>query len=254
MPSSDLHFTMRELQRHVRSPLLWAALAGTATVLGLAGPFGTYEVLPIVPRMAYWGVTVVATYAIGVAVIAGLEQVRHPRGSVPVYMLYGAASGLPIALFVHALNRLAFDGPAIGFLPLFGYTTAIAAVGSAVISAFTRSLASRQAAPATARRPSLLDRLPLERRGEITRLSVQDHYVEVATDKGRHLLLMRLSDAMAETEGMEGMQVHRSHWVATNAVVRSARRDGRLYLHLADGSEIPVSRSYLKPVREAGLA
>ncbi|MFN6942712.1 MAG: LytTR family DNA-binding domain-containing protein, partial [Parvibaculum sp.] len=59
---------------------------------------------------------------------------------------------------------------------------------------------------------------------------------------------------IAETEGMEGMQVHRSHWVANGAVVRSARRDGRVYLQLADGSEIPVSRSYLKPVREAGLA
>ncbi|MCO6386803.1 LytTR family transcriptional regulator DNA-binding domain-containing protein [Aliihoeflea sp. 40Bstr573] len=254
MSSNDLHFTMRELQRHLRSPLLWAALAGVSVVLGLAGPFGTYPALPVLPRLAYWGAVVVATYVICIAVVAGLEQVRHPRGSIVIYALYGAAGGLPIALFVRLFNELVFDGPAIGFLSLFVYAAAIAAVASALIATFTRSYASRSPSPDTARRPTLLDRLPLEIRGRITRLSVQDHYVEVSTDKGRHMLLMRLSDAIAETEGMEGMQVHRSHWVANGAVVRSARRDGRVYLQLADGSEVPVSRSYLKPVREAGLA
>lgn len=254
MASNDLHFTIRELQRHLRAPLLWAALGSVSAVLGLAGPFGTYSALPLLPRLGYWGATVVVTYLICVAVIAGLERAWHPRGSIPTYALFGAAGGLPIALFVWLFNRLVFGGSAIGFWPLLAYATVIAAVGSALIATFTRSLASQPVPSVAPRRPSLLDRLPLEVRGRLTHLSVQDHYVEVRTEKGRHMLLMRLSDAIAETDGAEGLQVHRSHWVAKDAVLRSARRDGRLYLHLADGSEIPVSRSYLKPVRDAGLA
>lgn len=201
------------------------------------------------------GVVVVATYAICLAVIAGLERLWHPRGSIPLYALFGAVGGIPITIFVFLFNRLVFSSPAMEFLQLLVYASAIAAVGSAVIASFTRSLASQppQAADA-ARRPVLLDRLPLELRGPISRLSVQDHYVEVHTDKGRHLLLMRLSDAIGEMAGIDGLQVHRSHWVATGAVRTSVRRDGRLHLNLADGSDIPVSRSYLKAVRAAGLA
>jgi DNA-binding LytR/AlgR family response regulator len=254
--SNDLHFTMRELQHHLRSTLLWGALAGVSVVLGLAGPFGTYSALPVMPRLAYWGTVVVVTYLLCIAVIAGLERVKPIRGSIIAYVLYGAVSGLPIAVFVWLFNQLVFARSSLGFWPLVAYATVIAAVGSAVISTFTRSLAAETAPsiePAAARRPTLLDRLPLEVRGRITHLSVQDHYVEVRTEKGRHLILMRLSDAIAETDGIDGMQVHRSHWVARSAVQRTTRRAGRLYLRLHDGEEIPVSRSYMKTVREAEL-
>jgi DNA-binding LytR/AlgR family response regulator len=63
---------------------------------------------------------------------------------------------------------------------------------------------------------------------------------------------MRLADAVAELEGLEGAQVHRSWWVAREAV-EGARRDGdRLWLSLKGGAEAPVSRPNLRPLREAG--
>nr|WP_255552328.1 LytTR family DNA-binding domain-containing protein [Maritimibacter dapengensis] len=99
----------------------------------------------------------------------------------------------------------------------------------------------------------ILDRLPIEKRGPLISLSVQDHYVEVATTKGTELVLLRLSDAMAEVGDTPGLQVHRSHWIATGAV-KSARRDGaRAILTMADGRDIPVSRTYLPAIKEAGL-
>ena len=101
--------------------------------------------------------------------------------------------------------------------------------------------------------PRLLTRLPLAKRGPLLSLSVQDHYVEVVTTRGRELLLMRLSDAIAETEGCAGLQVHRSHWVALDQV-QAAHRDGaRAVLTLSDGREIPVSRTYVPAAKEAGL-
>ena len=47
------------------------------------------------------------------------------------------------------------------------------------------------------------------------------NYVEVWTERGTHLVLMRLSDAIRETAGENGLQIHRSHWVALGAVKRT---------------------------------
>jgi DNA-binding LytR/AlgR family response regulator len=59
--------------------------------------------------------------------------------------------------------------------------------------------------------PPILNRVPVQRRGRLIALSVSDHYVEVLTDGGRSLVLMRLSDAIAETGPVKGLQIHRSH-------------------------------------------
>jgi DNA-binding LytR/AlgR family response regulator len=68
------------------------------------------------------------------------------------------------------------------------------------------------------------------------------------------LILLRLSDAMAEVRDVRGLQIHRSHWVATHAVDRIERlSDGRLRVHLVNGLTLPVSRTFVRAVREAGL-
>ena len=106
---------------------------------------------------------------------------------------------------------------------------------------------------ATPEPPALLERLPRPQRGRLRHLSVADHYVAVRTDKGNSLVLMRLSDAIRETAPIAGLQVHRSHWVALDAVRRSTRQNGRPALELDDGSIVPVSRTYIAAVRAAGF-
>ncbi len=259
MKSTPLQLTMRELQAALRSPLLWTALAGTSVVLGLVGPFGTYEAFRLPARLAYWSVVVVTTYLAGFATITFLQELLFGRRPGPTgYALLGALAGPVGAAVVWAINWAVFDGEpgrAIGFLPLVLYTTAIAAVASALIAYFSIRLAPADVAtPARPEPPPLLARLPLHLRGALSHLSMQDHYVEVHTDRGMHLVLMRLGDAIAETRGVPGLQIHRSHWVATDAVARTARRNDRLHLVLKNGTELPVSRNYLQAVREAGLA
>jgi len=95
---------------------------------------------------------------------------------------------------------------------------------------------------------AFLERLPEEKRGQILTLSARDHYVDVTTDKGREPVLIRLADAIGQLDGLAGEQVHRSHWVARDAVAGSARRDGRLFLTISNGEEIPVSRRYRETV------
>ena len=99
--------------------------------------------------------------------------------------------------------------------------------------------------------PPLLERLPLARRGRLLHLQMRDHYVEIHTDRGSDLVLMRFGDALRELGATEGMQVHRSHWIARAAVSRIVRRAGRTVVVLENGSEVPVSRRYVPALREA---
>lgn len=259
MNDTALQFTLRESRRAVAAPLLWIALAGAAFVLGLTGPFGTYEILPLPARIAYWAAIATSTYFIAYAVVTFTERCIFPDGrpSAPVFALLGALAGPPIAGFVWLANWSVFAGlqPAIDFLPLLAYCTIIAATASCVIAIFSRQFAQESvAAPAApVERAAIMDRLPLQTRGRLLFMSMQDHYVEVHTDKGSHLILMRLADAIAKTKGVDGLQIHRSHWVARDAVTGSARRNGRLVLHIAERAELPVSRSNLSAVRDAGL-
>jgi hypothetical protein len=106
---------------------------------------------------------------------------------------------------------------------------------------------------ASAQPPKFLERLPLKLRGaEVWAVESEDHYLRLHTSKGQDLILMRLSDALDELEGIEGAQVHRSWWVARDAITEAVRGDGRATLTLKDGAEVPVSRTYARLLRERG--
>jgi len=80
---------------------------------------------------------------------------------------------------------------------------------------------------------------------------MEDHYVRVHTMLGSALVLMRLRDAIMLMRETDGMQVHRSWWVARGAV-EDALRDGRnVRLRLARGIEAPVARAKLTDLRDA---
>jgi DNA-binding LytR/AlgR family response regulator len=80
---------------------------------------------------------------------------------------------------------------------------------------------------------------------------MEDHYVRAHTDRGSELVLLPLKAALAELE-VEGLQVHRSWWVARGAVT-GAIQDGRnLRLQLLNGLEAPVSRASIATLRQAG--
>lgn len=109
------------------------------------------------------------------------------------------------------------------------------------------------AAPADAAPPVFLDRLPAKLRGaEVYAVQAEDHYLRLHTSKGQDLILMRLADAVAELEGLEGAQVHRSWWVAKDAIAEAERGNGRATLTLTNGAVAPVSRTYARALRAAG--
>lgn len=98
-------------------------------------------------------------------------------------------------------------------------------------------------------RPALYERLaPKLRSADIYALCAEDHYVRVITSKGEELILMRLSDAVKETLPLKGLTPHRSWWVA-EAGVNTVKKAG---LALHSGQSVPISRTGMKHVREAG--
>lgn len=101
---------------------------------------------------------------------------------------------------------------------------------------------------------SFLGRLPVKyRTADLHAISSEDHYLRVHTSLGEELILMRLADAVRELSGADGLQVHRSWWVAKTSVTDEKRVDGRSLLVLPSGTEVPVSRSYRGKAKEAGF-
>jgi DNA-binding LytR/AlgR family response regulator len=141
--------------------------------------------------------------------------------------------------------------PTVRNLPDMLWTTLLICVGSSLLVVLIFR-GHRDAAPAQPPAPpKFLARIPLKLRGaELWAVEAEDHYLRLHTSKGQDLILMRLADAVDELEGVEGAQVHRSWWVARDAITGARRGDGRATLTLKDGCEVPVSRTYARILRE----
>lgn len=90
---------------------------------------------------------------------------------------------------------------------------------------------------------------PKHQRATLIAIKSEDHYLRVFTDVGDELILMRLSDAISVLAGADGMQTHRSWWVANHAISDMTRKQGKLVIQCHNELEVPVSRTYEKHVK-----
>lgn len=95
-------------------------------------------------------------------------------------------------------------------------------------------------------RITFFDRLSQQAGTHLIHIQVTDHYLEVKTPERTEVILLNLKQAAEELLDYEGMQVHRSHWVAFEHIERKYWSDGRLFLALTNGDIVPVSRSFRK--------
>ena len=269
MNGSPLQLALREMQGVFTSRLTRLALLGAIVVLGISGPFGTYQALHIVPRFIYWAATVGLTYLAGQGSSTfWIETLRpHIAQRWPRVLVAALLTSVPVAVIVIAVNSIAYwHIEPREWLNIWLYVALIVVVVVAALVAFGQQLRQDVAAAAASAAPAvvvpaagplapapILERVPLPQRGRLLALVVEDHYVDIMTDKGKALVLMRLADAMRETGDVPGLQIHRSHWVARDAVVKVHRTDGKLTLELSNGLRLPVSRGYLPAVKAAGL-
>jgi len=96
--------------------------------------------------------------------------------------------------------------------------------------------------------PDFMALLPPEKRGKILFLKSELHYLQVVTNQGSGLILYNLSDAIAQLPVESGLAVHRSYWVAIDAIDELSRSGRQGKLTIRNGQTIPVSRNKLKAV------
>jgi hypothetical protein len=243
-----------------RQRRLLAFLIVSGAVLGLFGPYGTYQALGTPQRMAFWILTVTAIGGVTVAIRRVGARWLEPRfGFWPV--LIGAcvmstvigASMLRVALPI----IIPGSGAVVSLAALLGQVLLVTALLTALALALEhRGRSIPEPAPALARgdAPSpWRQRLPAALRdAELLALEAEDHYLRVHTVAGSTLILLRLSDAMAELGPEAGAQVHRSFWVARGAVASIQRDNGRPSLILKGGLKVPVSRGHQAKIKAMG--
>jgi DNA-binding LytR/AlgR family response regulator len=234
---------------------------GLAALLALIGPFGTFADLRLPQRLAYW----LSIFALnGLQVVGALMLVAWWRGMhwppLAIGLLAGFLASIPASAEVVALELIFRPWQPVHWPGTFAnvlvLTEAITVTVVLVRNRMVHLAWAQQQAVAPDRTgergDSLLRRIKPEARGALWALEMEDHYLRVHTSGGNDLILHRLSDALTEVAGLDGLQVHRSYWVAREAV-ETTERDGRkLLLVLKNGLKVPVSRNNLATLRAAG--
>lgn len=250
--------TLRELK--TRFPQLYppdgrllAVWCAVSVICVVAGPFGTDQV-PLVRRAVYWFGSNLVAIVMSLTIIGAVsrapvlarlpEMVRLAAGAL---VFAAAFSGIMtmINITVFGLGRHYPD-----FFKLF-WTTALIAIAITIVIYTFQS--SRTPVPSSQSASRFLRRLKPGLGHDLVRLAMQDHYVEVHTEKGHQLILMRFADALDELDGIAGWRLHRSHWIAAAGIADIKRVDGKTVVVARDGAELPVSRTYLPTLRDAGI-
>lgn len=242
-----------DVPNKTRSWLVELAVCATAGVLlGIVGPFGSFFNDGLVVRVAYWtSVLLLSGIVFGLALRWTWPRATQAGVSVwawgPVFVL---VVSLAPALLSRIIATSLWPGIryAVGPIEWYGQSTLIGLVYVSLYIFLRYKAASR-----SDRNQSLAaHRLPRRLDPSLVCLQMEDHYVRVHTQGGSELVLMPLSRAIAELEGVEGLQTHRSWWVSRAAVTGLVEDGRKLRLILSNGLEAPISRARIAELRAAG--
>ena len=275
--ANGVQFAIRKWSsvKRVCLPVFW--FLTTVALLAYLGPFGTWASLAVSDRLLFWTIAVGANWLVGHFVFAVTMRSFRDRkwptwAGLVLAALVTALPGTGTVWLVVAIYLDYQPSDASGIVELYTQVLVLhLIIGSLVFHLIDRTRRQRDTAremstlqssapgetvdavPQSPPEAALLARLSARSRADLLHLRMQDHYVEVNTAAGSELLLLRFRDALREVEDVNGLQVHRSHWVARDAVARVERRGGgRVILRLVNGSRVPVSRSFAPVLKSRG--
>lgn len=249
-------------------------MVAAGVVMGLIGPFGTFDI-PLAQRIGWWVVMILAGYPLfrGQTTVARwLSDVTQIPHGVAVALGLALAS-MPMTLIVGWMFMRATPAELLRSPQIVTFYGQVLVVGLIVHSAMwllMRSSAAEavetvpqtvpaddRAAPLTAEGPEQPSAspatLPLPPGfGPLLALKAEDHYLRAYAPGREELFLMRLRDAVTMLPVDAGIQVHRSWWVARDAVTAVARDGRSATLTLSNGTEVPVARDRMAAIRAAG--
>jgi hypothetical protein len=248
-----------DLARSLRpTPFVIGGIAGL--FLAYLGPFETHTAT-LAKRYIYWPGVIITGTLFGIVISSAVGALFDRDAERPLLSaLFTAAVLTPTgALFVLMATHAIFGAHVMTYTALLApvFLLSLAMTGVNYLAERRQhSLPAASTAPAaapTSKTVRFIERLPFRLRdAQIYAVQAEDHYLRVHTSRGSDLILLRLSDAIAELDPIEGAQTHRSWWVARAAITDVHRGDGRATLVLRDGAEAPVSRGYLPSLRDKG--
>lgn len=255
-----------------RALLEFWAIFLIAAVVGFLGPFGTYLNSNLANRVGEWWMLLMGAYVFVRPWIFALGWVATAT-ALPsrAVVLWGVvATSAPLAMLWRSVGQDAFrelNGYS-GLLP-FSLLCALAVLATERWAAAANERIELQRSlevqvvvgghspdekaknPEAIGSPPLFSRLGASFEGPIIALQSEDHYVRIHGPKGNELLLMRLRDAIAEMEGVAGIQVHRSWWVALDGIAAIDQAGRNCSVRLRNGVTLPVARDSMQRLRDA---
>ncbi|GLQ21736.1 LytTR family DNA-binding domain-containing protein [Algimonas porphyrae] len=229
-----------------------------AAIFAFLGVYDS-DALPVASRFLFWFVLMSAG-ALSVSMAEPLVMKRWMPGR-PVALQVVVISTLvaiPLTIGLVGLNtnlRWSYSLSNWGLQFLAVATIALVIVtGRTVIGAMTSSPANPHPAPVPPdRAQAFLQRLPIKfRDARLWAVSSEGHYLRVHTDKGETMILLRLSDALRDLADVDGLQTHRSWWVAREGVEAIIATKGKKTVRLKSGQQVPVSRSRSSEMKKRG--
>ncbi|MCJ2187780.1 LytTR family DNA-binding domain-containing protein [Novosphingobium beihaiensis] len=225
--------------------------------LALLGPFGTYLNGPLPERLLFWMTTCWAGLLLYGLTVHFL-LVRW-RGTVVdwlalffgVLLASAPEAWISRTLALYLWPHLETKFPA---MPLWYGQTAVLGCVFTLIGVqwrLRRQRAGKAAAPAAEPAPPEPEGAFADPR-TIIALQIEDHYVRVHRAEGSQMVLMPLKHAIGAMDGVEGLQTHRSWWVARAAVSEVQGTARSMQLRLSNGLQVPVARSAVITLRSAG--
>jgi hypothetical protein len=231
-----------------------SVVVGLGLIFSWLGVYDTGEV-PFLRRWAFWTITMAVGGGSAWFLAPFLWEGRYHWWPAPFKI---AVVALIVSVPVTGVLMLMNGGPISvnHTIVQYVYVLIISLIISTGMYVASTYQSGGNSEPAEGRDPvkAFMDRLPVKfQTADLHAISSEDHYLRVHTSLGEEMILMRLADAVRELAGADGLQVHRSWWVAKGGVQDEKRVDGRSLLVLPSGTEVPVSRSFRARAKEAGL-
>lgn len=249
--NNPIHLTLREMQSGLLNKQFVIWMAAIVIVLTIAGPFGTLRAFNTLERFAYWLILTPITFLLAsfCSIFLVIYLSKLGIGKWLRYGIAGIPVGISVWVFQFFLNNKV--SPDLDFLAaMVSNTIPITFAVTMIYASLSKNDASKIGAVENSPSADLFfNRIPKKLGRDIISLNAQDHYVEVKTTLGSELILMRMSDAVSELVNLEGVQTHRSWWVAKKHILNIQSNSGKKYLELTGEAIVPVSRSFSKNIQ-----
>jgi len=231
--------------------------AVTGALLSVIAPYETGAIFSPWQGLLFWTWSSVVAALLLTACSEAVSTIGG-ENRVPKYIAISVATvvaAVPITLIVYATAPTIDDD--IRLLPFWQLFPSVLIlciplqIVLTLLSGRRVGDVAKVAETAPGLRSPLLDKLPVTLGRDILCMKMEDHYLRVFTAKGDALILMRMGDAEAAL-GSAGQRVHRSWWVAREAVRSVKTSNNADCLILSNGLEVPVSRSRRQGLRDKG--